>query len=513
MPNYQQFQGYANPVGNFFAGQEAGGQRAATQFDQRQKLEVQNALVQQAQAGGSPVQSYPQLQAMQMQAKQMMDVFGPTIQAALDAKNPEMIGRLAKVLENSNNPVLKSTSEILRSVKFHDNDKMKFSYKFEDKDAYDRAIAAVPSMANVIPANQVAFNTWYDMESIGNPMAGGRVTEGRPRVSDTKPEKPADEKQLRMKSLREEGTAKGLSGLELDKFVVEGVEAQRAKETSQTKEQLIARALRGDKEAQKILDAMEARDLKIARAGKELSREFAGMGLSPQQTDALGRAVDRGDLDPYRVNRRTGPMLADIELAFPGTNFNQLSNDQAADRASQVKQQVNVDFMTSFIENIGKQVARVEYLTKEMEALPRFDMRILNVPLRAARMRIKGTAYENKLSLYIQEISTETAKVAGGATSSVAEPSVSARQKWEKIHDENLSIREMLSLLKETHESGIIRLRTVTDQLEKTRGRKPTGDEGPRQSFAPGQNFAPAGTKIKTKEGKVLISDGKGGWK
>lgn len=56
----------------------------------------------------------------------------------------------------------------------------------------------------------------------------------------------------------------------------------------------------------------------------------AGVGLTdPNQIAALSRAVQEQRLDPTRINSRTGPILAQIEMNTPGMNFNGMHADAA----------------------------------------------------------------------------------------------------------------------------------------------------------------------------------------
>jgi len=49
--------------------------------------------------------------------------------------------------------------------------------------------------------------------------------------------------------------------------------------------------------------------------------------------------------------------------------------------------------------------------------------------------------------------------------------STSAQEKWAKIHDKNLSLKDMISLLEETKNAANMRLTSVENQMNKTRGK------------------------------------------
>ena len=142
-PQYQQFQGYPNAVGNFFAGRDAGYGRAKEGFNDQQTLETQNALVQQAGA-----QSYPALQAQQMQAKQMLDMYMPTLKLAVENRNTELVKKISETYQQSNNPILQKLSGMLGSVKFLDKDKYKIRYKADTPEEMAALKKAMPSLGN-----------------------------------------------------------------------------------------------------------------------------------------------------------------------------------------------------------------------------------------------------------------------------------------------------------------------------------------------------------------------------
>jgi len=124
--------------------------------------------------------------------------------------------------------------------------------------------------------------------------------------------------------------------------------------------------------------------------------------------------------------------------------------------------------MGSFVTNLNSQVDKVAELSKDLKT---FDTRLLNIPLRTLRGRIKGSPLQAKYDMYLSEIESEIGKLATGSTGSVAELSASAQEKWSKIHDKNLSVSDMLDLLSETKEAANFRQRSVQLELDKARSR------------------------------------------
>lgn len=132
--------------------------------------------------------------------------------------------------------------------------------------------------------------------------------------------------------------------------------------------------------------------------------------------------------------------------------------------------------MGSFVNNIGMQVDKVAELSKDLKTL---DTRLLNIPLRTLRGRIAGSPLQAKYDMYLTEIESEIGKLATGSSASIAELSATAQEKWSRIHDKNLSVKDMLELLEETKNAARMRLRSVEDELDKARSKMRTRDYAP----------------------------------
>ncbi len=152
--------------------------------------------------------------------------------------------------------------------------------------------------------------------------------------------------------------------------------------------------------------------------------------------------------------------------------------------------------MGSFVRNLDAQVDKVKELSKEFAT---FDTRLLNIPLRSIRGRLSGSPLQAKYDMYLTEIESEIGKLATGSTASVAELSQGAQEKWSRIHDKNLSIKDMISLLEETREAGRIRMKSVGDQLMETRKKmRGLSSSGLMQNRPTGQGLSPAGVMPQT---------------
>ena len=146
-------------------------------------------------------------------------------------------------------------------------------------------------------------------------------------------------------------------------------------------------------------------------------------------------------------------------------------------QASLQLQEKNRGMVTSFIGTMDKQIDRVGELSKE---IGRFDTRLLNVPIREAKLRIVGSPMEAKLAMYFTEISNEIGKISTGSSASVRELSESAQKVWSKIHDPNLSVSDYLSLLSETKVAGQLRMNGINEALAGTK-KEMVGLEAPNK--------------------------------
>jgi hypothetical protein len=74
---------------------------------------------------------------------------------------------------------------------------------------------------------------------------------------------------------------------------------------------------------------------------------------SPEGQAALTKAVQEGRLDPTRLNARTAPILAQIELGAPGTNFNRLHADATLQANATFQQRaMSVDMLPGLLSHV-----------------------------------------------------------------------------------------------------------------------------------------------------------------
>jgi len=157
--------------------------------------------------------------------------------------------------------------------------------------------------------------------------------------------------------------------------------------------------------------------------------------------------------------------------------------------------------MGSFVTNLNSQVDKVRELSKDLKT---YDTRLFNIPLRTLRGKILGSPLQAKYDLYLTEIEAEIGKLATGATGSVAELSQGAQEKWAKIHDKNLSVKDMLQLLEETKHAANYRIESVRAQLNRTRTRMKT------RAYGAGTKPTPIGEIEALQPGDIFVGpDGK----
>ena len=140
--------------------------------------------------------------------------------------------------------------------------------------------------------------------------------------------------------------------------------------------------------------------------------------------------------------------------------------DYKAGNSSLTNQRKNYDMMNGFAKNIDLQINKVKKIYSDIQ---RTDIRLLDKPLRDLRVAAKGSGKEANLASYLIEISNEIGKMSTGSAASIRELSESAQKQWQKIHDPNLSIKELMVVLNGTRDQAFIRLETTKEAMDTTR--------------------------------------------
>lgn len=294
------------------------------------------------------------------------------------------------------------------------------------------------------------------------------------------------------------------------------------KKQGMTEADLTARSLSGDKEAQATLQAMEERrtrehlagmtnqpvgleaqtnrlvikdpkgallyqDSKTPYSGGQLKpitepqmvammNDVEGFDQMPEDVKNLWYetyAKDRSAVPPfyYRDPKSKNAFIkgfAEWELKRGGTG-----GEVVADRFSTKAlgsslqfQQKNRGMMGSFVTNINGQVSKIEKISKDI--VSRVGIRALDLPRRELVTRFVGSGQERVLESYLKEVSAEIAKLSQGSAASIAQLPEGNRESWERIHDPNLSFRELLKVLEGTREQANIRLQSVDNEISET---------------------------------------------
>jgi hypothetical protein len=122
--------------------------------------------------------------------------------------------------------------------------------------------------------------------------------------------------------------------------------------------------------------------------------------------------------------------------------------------------------MGSFVKNMTDQVTRVNTIMEDI--VSRVNLRAIDLPKRELLKSLKGSGNEAIIEAYMAEISNEIGKISTGSSQSIRELSTEAQARWNKIHDPNLSFKELSKILTETQHMGQIRLDSVDNEIFET---------------------------------------------
>ena len=235
---------------------------------------------------------------------------------------------------------------------------------------------------------------------------------------------------------------------------------------------LTRKALAGDKESKQILGTMAAEKIASSEAIGEATAKGKVAGLlSVMDITGTVKAIREGRETIENVKNTFGipiqeAMRKGVLAEEPGFNFVQPRAILASLTSSLRQQQKNRGSMGSFVKNISGQVNKIKGIADKM--VKRAGLRAINVPYRELVTRFKGSGHENVFKAYMLEISREIDKLAQGSTGSVALGSVENQKLWDKVHDVNLSTKDLMIVLEGTKEMANVRLKSVDDELTET---------------------------------------------
>jgi len=195
--------------------------------------------------------------------------------------------------------------------------------KFEEtqrqkKVVYEATISFYQGQLKQVPDLPLTFEQQNErIMGIARSMEeAGRVYRGLPASEPKQPATPAAEMKPHQVTMQDDsivsahesadGSLVAFNGKPIDTSKIKGVDLPSKPEHNETEEELTAKALKGDKDAQAILDAMQKRKLGIAAAGKAIpTAEEAGKEKSIETT---ARALASGDMtriqDVFDAQRR-----------------------------------------------------------------------------------------------------------------------------------------------------------------------------------------------------------------
>lgn len=183
---------------------------------------------------------------------------------------------------------------------------------------------------------------------------------------------------------------------------------------------------------------------------------------------------------PYRFSNRDAASTQQYaeyaqkflsEHGLTPEDVNNIRQEVSANSKSLSTQQKNRDMASSFVKNINGQLQEIEKLYDDIE---RTNAKIANVPIRALATQVKGSGKEQALASYLMEVSREIGKLSTGSQASIAELSVDAQKKWDKVHDGSLPWREIKEVLKATKDQSEIRLQSMDKAISELQQRNDT---------------------------------------
>ena len=185
--------------------------------------------------------------------------------------------------------------------------------------------------------------------------------------------------------------------------------------------------------------------------------------------DGTARAVVEGRELFSKVKNTFGvPVAETIRKAVlkldPDFNFVKPEMKYAGISKGYVNLQNQRVMMGSFVNNIKKQVDRVTEIMQDVTK--RVGVRAIDLPKRELVKRMKGSGHEVTVEAYLTEISNEIGKISTGSERSIRELSADAQEKWQKLHDPNLSLKQLGIILQETKHMADMRIETVDEQMK-----------------------------------------------
>jgi hypothetical protein len=193
-------------------------------------------------------------------------------------------------------------------------------------------------------------------------------------------------------------------------------EMKRIEDKNQTEEQLTAKALKGDKEAQAVLDAMQKRKLGIAAAGRASIEAGRSKEIDiPSISQGVWEGTDapmaiRGSMgNPVSSKVRSEVLKMSKDKGLPPFNFMMADANYKWKQSSINQRTINF---------AGGALPRVQALDEQLSKLPNVDLNTINRVMRAVSVETgkpEYTNFESNRNAIVQEINTA---LSGSATGS-----------------------------------------------------------------------------------------------
>ena len=261
-------------------------------------------------------------------------------------------------------------------------------------------------------------------------------------------------------------------------------------------EQLTAGALKGNKEDQAVLDAMQGRQLGIAKANRAIvvnnpmPAKVNVNGVPEEHQKALDDAVAEGRLDPYKVNSRNRQDLARQAYNNPGINLNQIAANLGLARNKDVIMKAAI---ASKLPELLRNVVKAGK-----------DLNYSNFAPAGKIEQVWDKAWNDpKLNNYMTQ-RNDLILTIGGVMRANGMTDIAQRL------EEDAAPKTMSPKAFEGWLSG--QMKALDPRLDLygsiVKGKGIPNSGGGKT----GAQIAPSGIKAKLKDGRTVTSDGKGGW-
>jgi hypothetical protein len=509
-PSYQQFQSYPNVVGNYFAGRDAGYGRAKETFGDQQTLETQNALVQQ-----SGAQSYPQLQAMQMQAQQTMAMYTPALQSAVENENYEMRDAIVAKLRKSGNPILMQFADVAATVTKADNEKYGYDISFTDEKQRQAAWEKDPFLqAAYSNVEDIPLNTPFRVESKGMMGKPGSHTVKFEAVS-------------RMQSRPSIEHYRGDSVSTL-----EGLQMAVAETSPEIARKILVESVDRIKKGYTVVLERDSRGALTGLIRAEKRPPAAGAGVAGGAVDLtedaqrmMAIAAQKGIVIPVPsfgmgvaavsdkkrvLNRMAADLVASgrpMDAAVSEVGLNKAGRAASEGELKKIKAQRGpvMAFAKTAELNLKRAIDMVD-------KIPESQLPVVNRALRSGAAKISGDPQTAAFYAALYTGVTEYAKVLSSATGGGTTTNAAREEAADALGHGGYTAQQYKTILKTVLLPDLMSRKQGYDERI-AQAEKALRDTSGVESGNSKGNIAPAGTKAKLKDGRIVISDGQGGWK